>query len=593
MKALLTVVTFYVMLTSAFATTVDYYVEYIQTDGTSTTRGEYVQLDYIPNANSVIELEMSILESDDHGAQGIFCSREGGAENTFNLMYYYNPGATSGGRGLRWDYNAQQSACVYDSTACIEDLGRHLVRCSCDGVYVDGTKTIDSSSISTSFTPTQKMTLFMPHTSDRMADKNYAKIRLYSFKAFDSAEAYTNASPSVSLRPCIDSDGVVCLYDEVNERFYYNQVSGTSFTAGSAVSCLDPSDFRCSMEISPASGSVNSTIRDFPLLVRLSASRQSGFNPSKCGTNGSDLRFALSDGTLLTHEIDTWNPSGESLVWVKVPQLSASTVITAYWSANDSSALPAVGSTDVWSDYIGVWHLDEENGTAYDSSANGLDMSVGTRANPPVAAATDETEVTAGKVGAGRYLPEGTSGSTDSGSLFRNHEDAMAAGSAFSFSGWFRIDSSTANFPLIVQKRTDNNAAYGRVGWLLSWYKDAKTLILQAGSTNADRATSGESVETETWYHFCAVVNGTALSLYLNGVLSGSSEYSSITSDATSDPLVFGRAWAGAIDEFRYCRAVLSADGIAADYSQMTDDAFLTYGEVVNNSIPGLVIIIH
>ncbi len=591
-RFLLSVFAVLALFASANAATLDHYVEYLDTDGASATAGEYVLLDYTPTAETVVELEMAIIATSDSAAQGIFCSRDGGAENTFNLMYYYRPGASSGGRGFRWDYNAQQSGYVYNSTACVEDLEKHLVRCSCDGVYVDGTKTIDSSSISTSFTPTQQMTLFMPHTASGMANKNYARMRLYSFKAFASAQDYSDGVPSVWLRPCVDSDGVVCLYDEVNERFYYNQVSGTTFAAGPEAGNIDASNFSYSMDIAPASGSVSSTLMDFPLLVRLSSTLQDGFKPSQCGSNGSGLRFALPDGRLLDHEIDTWDPSGESLVWVKVPSLSATSVITAYWGARDASALPEVQATNVWANYIGVWHLDEENGTAYDSSANGLDMSVGSRANPPVAAETDETYDTTGKVGVGRYLPEGTAGSTDSGSLFRSHESAMAAGSAFSFSGWFRIDSSTANYPLIVQKRTDNDASSGRVGWLLAWYNGLKTLTLHAGSTNADRATfdNGESVETETWYHVCAVVNEMALSIYLDGTLAGSGTSDSVTSESTSDPLVFGRAWAGAIDEFRYNGAVLSPARIAADYAQIANTAFLSYGEIKGAS-PTLIMI--
>jgi glucose-6-phosphate isomerase len=43
------------------------------------------------------------------------------------------------------------------------------------------------------------------------------------------------------------------------------------------------------------------------------------------------------DGTLLAHEIDTWNPSGESFVWVNVPSLSPITEIKAYWGVKNAS----------------------------------------------------------------------------------------------------------------------------------------------------------------------------------------------------------------------------------------------------------------
>ena len=101
--------------------------------------------------------------------------------------------------------------------------------------------------------------------------------------------------------------------------------------------------------------------------------RQSGFNPADCGTNGADLRFALPDGTLLSHEIDTWSTTGESTVWVNVPALSSATQIVAYWGVKDASAAPAVNAADAWPDFVAVYHLGEGAATARDSSGNGYD----------------------------------------------------------------------------------------------------------------------------------------------------------------------------------------------------------------------------
>ena len=37
--------------------------------------------------------------------------------------------------------------------------------------------------------------------------------------------------------------------------------------------------------------------------------------------NGRDLRFVDANGTVLPHEIESWNQSGISLVWVRVPTM--------------------------------------------------------------------------------------------------------------------------------------------------------------------------------------------------------------------------------------------------------------------------------
>jgi len=117
----------------------------------------------------------------------------------------------------------------------------------------------------------------------------------------------------------------------------------------------------------------SSTLTNFPVLVKLSTTIE-GFDYADFkGASGSDLRFVDSDGNELPCEIDTWDASGTSLVWVKIPALAASTVITAYYG--NSSPAAALAATDVWSGYVGVWHFGSiSSGVTPDSTANGLNM---------------------------------------------------------------------------------------------------------------------------------------------------------------------------------------------------------------------------
>ena len=64
-------------------------------------------------------------------------------------------------------------------------------------------------------------------------------------------------------------------------------------------------------------------LADFPVLVRLSSQTIVGFDGAACEVDGSDLRFVNETGDVYyPHEIDTWDRDGESLVWVKLPQLA-------------------------------------------------------------------------------------------------------------------------------------------------------------------------------------------------------------------------------------------------------------------------------
>ena len=137
-------------------------------------------------------------------------------------------------------------------------------------------------------------------------------------------------------------------------------------TIAANATVVDPVAYDHSFTITFPGYSGSETLPDFPVLIKISPARNN-FDYSACKVaNGGDLRFAASDGTLLASEVDTWNPSGESLVWVKVPSFRKDTVITAYYG----NATPdAVTASDVWANgYVGVWHLNEAATPLADSS---------------------------------------------------------------------------------------------------------------------------------------------------------------------------------------------------------------------------------
>ena len=75
-----------------------------------------------------------------------------------------------------------------------------------------------------------------------------------------------------------------------------------------------------------------------------------------------DLRFFDASGTqMLAHEIEVWNESGDSYVWVKVPVIdgnSAADSITMVYGNPD--AADGQDPEGVWgSDYDLVYHLNE------------------------------------------------------------------------------------------------------------------------------------------------------------------------------------------------------------------------------------------
>lgn len=114
-------------------------------------------------------------------------------------------------------------------------------------------------------------------------------------------------------------------------------------------------------------------ITNYTLLVRISMSQLPGFTYERAG-DGSKIAFSDGHGAPLSHEVDTWNTHGESLVWVKVPEAVNGTQVKFYWSLKDGKDKPKNTPGEVWSDYAGVWHMNDD---ATDSTTNKMGGAIG------------------------------------------------------------------------------------------------------------------------------------------------------------------------------------------------------------------------
>jgi hypothetical protein len=105
-------------------------------------------------------------------------------------------------------------------------------------------------------------------------------------------------------------------------------------------------------------GPTNSeTLTDVPVLVTLTSQR---IDYDAAAANGTDLRFVADDDmTLLSYEIEQWQPEGTSAVWVKVPSLSPGQMVDhLYMYYGSPGAAAGAQPADVWSNgYLAVWHL--------------------------------------------------------------------------------------------------------------------------------------------------------------------------------------------------------------------------------------------
>ena len=364
----------------------------------------------------------------------------------------------------------------------------------------------------------------------------------------------------------------------------------------------DAEDYDYAMAITPNASYVTSTLVDFPLLVRLSSTRQSGFSPADCGAGGANLRFILADGTLLAHEIDYWDALGESTVWVRVPALAADTVLYALWSPKSGTVHhPPRNPKAVWCDYVGVWHLSEAGATAYDSSVNNYTAvnasPVSAAANPPVGRAAFATNFFETSV-------------TD---LFAaDAAKPITSRSRVTFSGWLTVDSAArsdyGSGYYIYKKYVgwNDQTGGGSVCYLPDFVNNPSyssaivQVFLNSGTGGSDvvntyPAGSRVASKRQTWIYLAISLDGATKAYYFDGVQTGTEAAThGILGPDNTAPVVFGppptKTSTGRGDEIRIRDGVVSAAWALADYRNMATQDFVSYGSIGKKtfSVPAL-----
>ncbi|MDD5522886.1 MAG: DUF2341 domain-containing protein [Kiritimatiellae bacterium] len=124
-------------------------------------------------------------------------------------------------------------------------------------------------------------------------------------------------------------------------------------------------------------------LTNFPVSVRFGTHIPAfSYSTFALPESGGDLRFGNSSETkMLNYEIEKWDSSSNSYVWVQVPELvNTNTYIWAYWGHKSVTNAPAYttnGST--WSEgFAGVWHMKESGLPYADSSSNRCNATSGT-----------------------------------------------------------------------------------------------------------------------------------------------------------------------------------------------------------------------
>ena len=204
----------------------------------------------------------------------------------------------------------------------------------------------------------------------------------------------------------------------------------------------------------------------FPVLVRIAENSPSGFSYDdlQSKSTGEDIAFVDMNGGGLPFEIDTWDPNGTSLIWVRLPSMRNGTEFVMCWGGGANGKIVCNGNP--FSNYVGVWHMKEESGTVADSSGHRLD------AVPTGAGAETLSVAVSGPVGNGRQCSTNTS--TRSYLRVPSY-DSQNVGNTFAVSGWFNVGrGQSAKDARLFARKTYYTEANG---WEVVWKKSGASKL--------------------------------------------------------------------------------------------------------------------
>ena len=139
-------------------------------------------------------------------------------------------------------------------------------------------------------------------------------------------------------------------------------------TGRNSVKKFEKWGYRRKLSIDPTGKIVGETLQDFPLCVKLNPSR---IDYTNTHDYGADIRFTDSLGKLLKYEIEKWDSTGTSIVWVNVPEISQTDTTIIYMYYGNPNVDDKQDTRNVWdSNYAMVQHLEEMDTRIYDSTFN-------------------------------------------------------------------------------------------------------------------------------------------------------------------------------------------------------------------------------
>ena len=323
-----------------------------------------------------------------------------------------------------------------------------------------------------------------------------------------------------------------------------------------------------------------------PTLLRLSEDNILGFSYSD--VVNKSFKIFDKDKNILSYEIDTWNEEGESTLWVKVPDFSDGQILEVRYGLDYSSDL---NSKNVWSEYVGVWHLGEiNNASTYGSYPNSTAVA-GIDAEKAEASIAGES----GFIGKSVLITDGApkSSAQNLGGVFipdSGENSPLDLEGTFAISGWFLHKNTNMYYDHIFYKRlrSDNTQSPNNAFAIEMNANNTKNSKLDIRGSSSYVMTLPQGLFS--WTYLTFIYDSTKVYVYQNGAYVSEGKITNcIDNDA---PIAIGNnvaaygngvgdaGWMGWVDEVRLMDGKPSADYLAAEYAAMGNADLLSYGNV-------------
>jgi subtilisin family serine protease len=351
---------------------------------------------------------------------------------------------------------------------------------------------------------------------------------------------------------------------------------GTETSAAATLTILESLDFAHAIRITFDGYSGTETLTNFPVPVKLNDG-VIGFDYADfLSTSGNDLRFWTSDLQPLVYEIEQWDTTGDSYVWVRVPELSQGTFIYASWGDSQADPVPE-SPANTWSqDFLAAWHLNRDPATTPDSANfvsdnSGALTTFGTSSAP---------SLVPGVIGQGY---ENRNDLTHRVAITNSSHLAGRDQATYSF--WYRRDiAGEAGAEMFAHDRSGINRRIGYY-WSGDSFDDGIAFYprIASGTVNSPDLFSG-TLQVGDWYHVAITQDKSSSSqadfrMYLNGVEVDTALNRSLSSSdrwILEPNYLIGSSFSNSspdatLDEMRMASTVRSPAWIQAEFAAMAD----------------------